>query len=66
MKEFTIQPSNTKIGYYEVVKFSVEHNRYIPLKGEIYPTESQARDRVEELNRYLEEDNQQLYQNTQL
>lgn len=63
MNEYTVQPSDTQLGYYEVVKFSVEQNSYIPLKGEVYQTESAARDRAEELNRYLEEDYQQFYQN---
>lgn len=39
-----------------VAKLNPQGTNYIPLKGEMYPTEKQAKERASELNRIYEED----------
>lgn len=47
---FVSQPSDKKLGMYEVAKFSKEANDYIPLKGELYISRGEAENRAYELN----------------
>lgn len=47
---FVSQPSDKKLGMYEVAKFSKEANDYIPLKGELYISKGEAESRAHKLN----------------
>lgn len=51
---FVSQPSDKKLGMYEVAKFSKEANDYIPLKGELYISRGEAENRAYELNKEYE------------
>lgn len=56
-KIYVCQP--TELGCempYCVAKLNPQGTDYIPLKGEVYPTEEQARERAFELNGIYEED----------
>lgn len=47
---FVSQPSDKHRGMYEIAKFSEKDDNYIPLRGEIYFTEDEAKQRAHELN----------------
>lgn len=47
---YVSQPSDKYLGRYEVAKFSKEANNYIPLKGELYMSKSEAKSRAHKLN----------------
>lgn len=53
------QPSYRNCGKYEVAKYSEKDNNYLPIKGELYLIEEQAKDRAKELNKMVEEDSEQ-------
>lgn len=49
-------------GKYQVTKYNVSKQNYIPLKGEIYPFENIARERAQELNELEKEDLKENYE----
>lgn len=55
MQKFVSQPSDTSDGW-EVARYCEEQKNYIPLKGELYPTECLAIERAKELNKQDKED----------
>lgn len=59
IQKFISQPSDSNLGKYEVAKYSEKDNNYIPIKGELYLVEEQAKDRAKELNKMVEEDSEQ-------
>lgn len=59
LQEYVSQPSDRNYGKYEVAKYSEKDNNYIPIKGELYLVEEEAKDRADELNRFVEEDSEQ-------
>ena len=54
---FVSQPSDNEFGW-EVARYSEAQQNYIPVKGEIYPTEKQAKERAAELNQQFKEEEQ--------
>lgn len=59
LKNFVSQASYSNLGKYEVAKYSEKDNNYIPIRGELYLVEEQAKDRAKELNKMVEEDSEQ-------
>ncbi|MBM6759458.1 hypothetical protein [Bacteroides mediterraneensis] len=59
LPKYASQPSVSNWGKYEVALYSEKDNDYIPIKGELYLVEEQAKDRAKELNRMVEEDSEQ-------
>ena len=59
LQKYVSQPSDSNWGKYEIAQYSEEDNDYIPIKGELYLVEEQAKDRAKELNRMVEEDSEQ-------
>lgn len=57
MQMFVSQPSYDKFGW-EVARYCEEQQNYIPIEGEIYPTEKQAKERAAELNQQFKEEEQ--------
>ena len=57
MQMFVSQPSYDKFGW-EVARYCEEQQNYIPIEGEIYPTEKQAKERAAELNQQHKEEEQ--------
>ena len=59
MQTYVSAPKGDMSGWYIVEKWNTIEQRYIPLKGEEYPTEDQAKARASELNRTEKEDNKE-------
>ena len=57
MQMFVSQPSYNEFGW-EVARYSEALQNYIPIKGEIYSTEKQAKERAAELNQQHKEEEQ--------
>lgn len=50
IQRYISQPSDKHIGWFEVAKFSPKEQCYIPLKGEVFQIEADAKARAHELN----------------
>lgn len=59
LQKYVSQPSDSNWSKYEIAQYSEKDNDYIPIKGELYLVEEQAKDRAKELNRMVEEDSEQ-------
>lgn len=51
MQKYVAAPKGDMSGWYVVEKWNKTQRQYFPLKGEEYPTETQAKARAAELNR---------------
>ncbi len=56
MQTYVSAPKGDMSGWYVVEKWNTIEQQYYPLKGEVYPTEEQAKERATELNRIDNED----------
>lgn len=54
MKKFSTQPSEN--GWYEIIRKNETTNEWEPINNVVYPTEEQAKQRAEELNKDYNDD----------
>lgn len=60
MQEFVSQPSDKADGTYVVARYNYTINDYVPIKGEVYRTEEEAKKRAHELNQSILMDDSDL------
>lgn len=59
MQTYVSAPMGDMSGWYNVEKWHMTEQRYIPMKDEKYPTEAQAKARATELNSAENEANEE-------